>query len=124
MQEREAEEVEVCAACGTAIHADSERAFAFGDENFLCSRCALARGGRYDAERDALVGRLLQRAREAVARFDAEFDAVVSCSPTVCAAYPVNMKSIMTTSITSRKAWCCVRETTEITIPFPSSTRM
>jgi len=50
--EGEAEELDVCAACGTQIHADSERAFAFGDENFLCARCAVARGGRYDAERD------------------------------------------------------------------------
>lgn len=45
-----------CADCGSAIAADSDRAFDFGTENALCFACATARGGRYDAERDTWAG--------------------------------------------------------------------
>ncbi len=46
------EECFVCSLCGAQVAAESERAFAFGTENVLCSACATARGGRYDALRD------------------------------------------------------------------------
>jgi hypothetical protein len=39
--------------CGARITSDLDRTFAFGAENLLCGSCAAARGGRYDAERDA-----------------------------------------------------------------------
>jgi hypothetical protein len=44
---------EVCSACGAAVDADDAGVFAFGTENLLCAACARARGGRYDARRDA-----------------------------------------------------------------------
>jgi hypothetical protein len=43
----------LCALCGAAVLSDSERAFAFGDENLLCWECATARGGRYDEASDS-----------------------------------------------------------------------
>jgi hypothetical protein len=46
------EERETCALCGERIAPASERAFGFGAGNVLCARCAAARGGRFDAERD------------------------------------------------------------------------
>ena len=45
------DEADVCASCGT--RGALERAFAFGTGNLLCAACAIARGGRYDALRDA-----------------------------------------------------------------------
>jgi hypothetical protein len=47
----EREEAAVCAVCGADV-SDAENPFVFGTENVLCSECALARGGRYDVERD------------------------------------------------------------------------
>ena len=47
------EEREVCARCGERIAPESEGAFAFGSGNVLCRACAVERGGRYDARRDA-----------------------------------------------------------------------
>jgi hypothetical protein len=52
MEREEFESEDVCSQCGTRIHAGTEGAFGFGDENVLCRACATARGGRYDAERD------------------------------------------------------------------------
>ena len=37
---------------GTSAVYGAERAFGFGDENWLCWACAEARGGRYDARRE------------------------------------------------------------------------
>jgi hypothetical protein len=47
------EERESCALCGERIAPATERGFAFGAGNVLCAACAAARGGRYDAGRDA-----------------------------------------------------------------------
>ena len=47
------EEREACALCGVRIAPESERAFMFGVDNVLCAACAIARGGRYDEQRDA-----------------------------------------------------------------------
>jgi len=44
---------EVCGACGARLAGGADRAYRFGTENALCWECAAARGGRYDAERDA-----------------------------------------------------------------------
>jgi hypothetical protein len=44
---------ETCAACGASVTAGPERGFAFGSGNMLCWQCATARGGRYDADREA-----------------------------------------------------------------------
>jgi hypothetical protein len=52
MDPDEIESAEVCSLCGATITADAE-SFAFGAGNALCFECATARGGRYDAERDA-----------------------------------------------------------------------
>jgi hypothetical protein len=49
----EREECDVCCLCGAVLTADSERGFGFGTGNVLCAACATARGGRYDAEREA-----------------------------------------------------------------------
>jgi len=51
MERDEREEAAVCALCGAQV-SDSESPFVFGAENVLCPECALARGGRYDPERD------------------------------------------------------------------------
>jgi hypothetical protein len=51
MDREEWEEPSVCAGCGAQV-SETESPFAFGTENVLCSECALARGGRYDVERD------------------------------------------------------------------------
>lgn len=51
MERDEWEEGAVCAVCGAQV-SDAESSFGFGTENVLCAECALARGGRYDAERD------------------------------------------------------------------------
>jgi hypothetical protein len=47
------EEREVCALCGERLATETEGGFRFGTGNALCPACALARGGRYDARRDA-----------------------------------------------------------------------
>jgi hypothetical protein len=46
------EERDVCANCGARVALESERAFGFGAGNVLCGKCAIERGGRYDAGRD------------------------------------------------------------------------
>jgi len=51
MERDEWEEAAVCALCGAQV-SDAESPFVFGTENVLCPECALARGGRYDPERD------------------------------------------------------------------------
>lgn len=51
MERDEWEETAVCAPCGAQV-SDGESPFVFGTENVLCPGCALARGGRYDVERD------------------------------------------------------------------------
>jgi hypothetical protein len=47
------EERETCAACGAQVAGEPDRSFAFGSGNVLCWQCATARGGRYDADREA-----------------------------------------------------------------------
>jgi hypothetical protein len=47
------EDFEVCILCGAQVSAGSERVFGFGTENVLCGQCAIARGRRYNALRDA-----------------------------------------------------------------------
>jgi hypothetical protein len=47
------DEADVCGACGAAVEQGAQGAFGFGTENVLCAACAAARGGRYDARRDA-----------------------------------------------------------------------
>ena len=51
MEREEWDEAAVCVLCGAQVSA-AENPFVFGTENVLCSECALARGGRYDAARD------------------------------------------------------------------------
>lgn len=51
MQQEEWEGARICAACGAQVPAGG-RIFAFGTDNALCGECGVARGGRYDAERD------------------------------------------------------------------------
>lgn len=52
MDPEEWEGLEACALCGARITSEAEQGFAFGTDGHLCARCATARGGRYDAERD------------------------------------------------------------------------
>lgn len=52
MHREEWEGAEICAACGGPVSAGTERGFSFGLRNALCWSCAVARGGRYDADRD------------------------------------------------------------------------
>ena len=47
------DENEACSSCGAVLLSDSERGFRFGTGNVLCTACAIARGGQYDAARDA-----------------------------------------------------------------------
>jgi len=51
MDHEESEEVAVCALCGADV-SETGSPFVFGTENVLCPECAVARGGRYDPERD------------------------------------------------------------------------
>jgi len=53
MEPEDREALDVCSLCGAVLSANAERAFVFGTGNALCAACATARGGRYDAERDA-----------------------------------------------------------------------
>ncbi len=41
-----------CAACGAVIVPATDRGFAFGEASALCFECALARGGRFDADQE------------------------------------------------------------------------
>ena len=52
MEREDWEGAAVCALCGAPVESDTEGAFGFGTENVLCAECAVARGGRYDVERD------------------------------------------------------------------------
>lgn len=52
MDPEDREELDVCSLCGALLSVDSAGRFEFGTENVLCAACAMARGGRYDAERD------------------------------------------------------------------------
>jgi hypothetical protein len=47
------EDFAVCSLCGAQVSEESEGIFGFGTQNVLCGECAIARGGRYDALRDA-----------------------------------------------------------------------
>ena len=47
--QRDEDETDVCASCGTPIE---ERGFTYGPSGALCFACARERGGVYDAERD------------------------------------------------------------------------
>jgi hypothetical protein len=51
MEPEDREQLDVCSLCGARL-SDSAPAFGFGTENVLCGPCAMARGGRYNAERD------------------------------------------------------------------------
>ena len=46
---------ERCAACGADVLPETDRVFAFGEENLLCYACASARGGVYDEVEDRWV---------------------------------------------------------------------
>jgi len=51
MEREEWESTDVCALCGEPVGSGPE-GFAFGTGNVLCPRCAAARGGRYDTDRE------------------------------------------------------------------------
>lgn len=42
----------ICVVCGATVAVGAEPGFGFGAGNQLCWSCAVARGGRYDADRD------------------------------------------------------------------------
>jgi hypothetical protein len=52
MDREEWETPQSCVACGGPVSEGTERGFSFGLRNTLCWSCAIARGGRFDAERD------------------------------------------------------------------------
>lgn len=52
MEREDWERPDTCSLCGAQIPADAPGVFAFGAGNALCGECAMARGGRYDAERE------------------------------------------------------------------------
>jgi hypothetical protein len=41
-----------CAGCGSPLSGQNERSYVFADDAALCWRCALDRGGSYDAAGD------------------------------------------------------------------------
>jgi hypothetical protein len=46
-------ESSACADCGALVDLAGARTFAFGEQSLLCWSCAIRRGGRYDAGREA-----------------------------------------------------------------------
>jgi hypothetical protein len=52
MHRSEARELVDCLDCGAAIAPERERAFAVGDDMYLCFECAVRRGGVYDERED------------------------------------------------------------------------
>jgi hypothetical protein len=68
MHRSELERSTTCSDCGAEIPTGSDRGFDFGESGTLCSRCAIRRGGSYDAERerwerDPRVADLLEKPR-------------------------------------------------------------
>jgi hypothetical protein len=43
---------EVCGLCGASVSGSTESAFSFGTAGLLCFECSMARGGRFDAQRE------------------------------------------------------------------------
>jgi hypothetical protein len=55
MEQEDLEVQEPCSSCGTVVGEGLSPVFAFGDGAMLCWKCAMRRGGQYDAEKDTWV---------------------------------------------------------------------
>ena len=55
MDIEEAEDLTECWDCGTPV-STADAIYAFGEQGLLCHRCALRRGGTYDAKQERWVG--------------------------------------------------------------------
>lgn len=55
MRRSEERELVVCTDCGVEVSVRADYAFTFGSSGVLCVRCAIRRGGRYDASQDHWV---------------------------------------------------------------------
>ena len=42
----------VCSSCGAPLDGQEDRAYYFGESGALCWRCAIDRGGVYDADQE------------------------------------------------------------------------
>lgn len=49
MEPEELDELEDCWDCGETVSPTEDSVFQFGDRAILCLRCAIRRGGQYDA---------------------------------------------------------------------------
>jgi hypothetical protein len=52
MHRSESREIVSCEGCGAEIAPATDRAFAVGEQAFLCFRCAVRRGGSWDEVHD------------------------------------------------------------------------
>jgi hypothetical protein len=43
---------DLCGVCGSSLSAETQSAYSFGTAGVLCFECSIARGGRFDADRD------------------------------------------------------------------------
>jgi len=55
METEELEIQEPCSNCGTIVAEGLSPLYRFGERGVLCWKCAIARGGKYDAEHDTWI---------------------------------------------------------------------